>query len=149
MVGWRARQTGHMAPGYRAAVEVVRELGFRVEKPVLIQETNNTVVWMRPEPIIAKVATRTDSADGLIREHQLVSALDRLGATNQSDLRSLTSCRFAIGQRNALPERLDRCEAPRRGVGGNQYEFMLQCGRDQEAIRGIPRDAEKPIRWDA
>jgi hypothetical protein len=44
-------------PGYRAAIEVAEELGLTLDGPLLIQETNNTVVWLRPYPIIAKVGT--------------------------------------------------------------------------------------------
>lgn len=64
----------------RAAVEVVEQLGFTVDEPVPIQETNNTVVWLRPHAIIAKVAMRRESANALIREHRVVSKLHELGA---------------------------------------------------------------------
>jgi hypothetical protein len=69
-----------MQSGCRAAVEVFEELGHRSDAPEVIQETHNTVVWLRPHPVIAKVATRRDDAVDLVREHRVVSALDRLGA---------------------------------------------------------------------
>jgi hypothetical protein len=62
-------------PGYRAAVEVAEELGLTLDRPLLIQETNNTVVWLRPYPIIAKVGIHFYSADTLVREHDVASAL--------------------------------------------------------------------------
>ena len=73
-------QTCDVTPNCRAAVEVAQQLGLIVDEPVLIQETNNTVVWLRPHAIIAKVGTHADSADGLVREHEVASALAALGA---------------------------------------------------------------------
>lgn len=69
-----------MTPGCRAAVEVAQRLGFVVEEPVLVQETNNTVVWLRPHAIIAKVGTHPGSGEGLLREHEVASELAAHGA---------------------------------------------------------------------
>lgn len=62
-------------PGFRAAIGVADQLGLTLDGPLLIQETNNTVVWLRPYPIIAKVGTHSYSADTLAREHEVGSAL--------------------------------------------------------------------------
>jgi Ser/Thr protein kinase RdoA (MazF antagonist) len=62
-------------PGYRAAIEVAEHLGLPLDRPLLIQETNNTVVWLRPHPIIAKVGTHSYSAEVLVREHAVASSL--------------------------------------------------------------------------
>jgi Ser/Thr protein kinase RdoA (MazF antagonist) len=67
-------------PGRRAAIDVAHQLGLKVDEPQLIQETNHTVVWLRPYPIIAKVGTRGDSAEALLREHDVASALAVKGA---------------------------------------------------------------------
>ena len=67
-------------PGRRAAIDVANQLGLILEEPLLIQETNHTVVWLRPYPIIAKVGTHGDSAEALIREHDVASALTVRGA---------------------------------------------------------------------
>jgi Ser/Thr protein kinase RdoA (MazF antagonist) len=67
-------------PGRRAAINVAVQLGLKVDEPLLIQETNHTVVWLRPFPILAKVGTRRDSAEALIREHHVASALALRGA---------------------------------------------------------------------
>ena len=64
----------------RAAVEVAGHLGLVVEEPILVQETNNTVVWLRPHAIIAKVGTHPHSDELLAREHEVTSALAALGA---------------------------------------------------------------------
>lgn len=61
-------------------MDVFAELGHRINAPKVIQETHNTVVWLRPHPVIAKVATRRDDAVDLVREHRVVTVLDRLGA---------------------------------------------------------------------
>ena len=34
----------------RAAIDVANQLGLILDEPLLIQETNHTVVWLRPLP---------------------------------------------------------------------------------------------------
>jgi hypothetical protein len=67
-------------PGRRAAIDVATQLGLVLDEPLLIQETNNTVVWLRPSPIIAKVGTQEGRAETLIREHDVASALIEVAA---------------------------------------------------------------------
>jgi Ser/Thr protein kinase RdoA (MazF antagonist) len=69
-----------MTPGFRAAVAVAEQLGLHTEASLLIQETNNTIVWLRPHPVIAKVGTQPHSAEALAREHDVASELAALGA---------------------------------------------------------------------
>lgn len=45
------------------------------DSPVVLQETNNTVVWLRPHAIIAKVGKWRHSADCMMREHAVAAAL--------------------------------------------------------------------------
>jgi hypothetical protein len=54
---------------------VAASLGYRVTDPVILQETNNTVVWLRPNEIIAKVGTWSHSGDLLAREHAVAQAV--------------------------------------------------------------------------
>ena len=54
--------------------------GTHVSEPALLQETNNTVVWLRPSPVVAKVATRPDSKLDVRREHAVGCELATLGA---------------------------------------------------------------------
>ncbi|MGH2641228.1 MAG: phosphotransferase enzyme family protein [Actinomycetota bacterium] len=62
-----------------AAVRVAARYGYVVEDPVLVQETNNTVVWLRPNEIIAKVGTWSHSEEALRREHTVATALAATG----------------------------------------------------------------------
>jgi hypothetical protein len=66
--------------GVRAAIRVAKGLDLLVDKPLLIQETNSTVVWLRPHSIIAKVGTHAESAEFLTREHEVASILTAAGA---------------------------------------------------------------------
>jgi len=66
--------------GIRAAVEVARTRGFTSEDPLLIQETNNTVVWLRPHQVVAKVGVHAGSEERIVREHEVASALVVAGA---------------------------------------------------------------------
>lgn len=135
-------QTRNMTPGCRAAVEVAQLLGFSVDEPVLIQETNNTVVWLRPHAIVAKVATRADSADGLIREHAVVSALGALGAPVAPPVPNALPLRHpATGFVVTLWRRLDHdaaAQAPGSVVGASLtrlHEALWGCGVELPSFR--------------
>ena len=69
-----------MTPACRAAVRVVERLGVTVGRPVLVQETNTTVIWFPPHAIIAKVGTHPGSGERLVREHTIASELAKRGA---------------------------------------------------------------------
>ncbi|HEV2758935.1 MAG TPA: phosphotransferase [Acidimicrobiales bacterium] len=64
----------------RAAIEIGVAYGVDASEPVLLHETNNTVVWLRPSPVVAKVATRADSKVDVRLEHAIGSELAALGA---------------------------------------------------------------------
>jgi hypothetical protein len=49
--------------------------GLRGRQPTLLQETNNTVVWLKPDPVIAKVASRPNAEPGLLLEHAIAAQL--------------------------------------------------------------------------
>src|SRR5919109_3867084 len=63
-----------------AAVEVGEAQGVDASAAVLLQETNNTVVWLRPSQVVAKVATRPDGKVALRLEHAVGTELAALGA---------------------------------------------------------------------
>jgi hypothetical protein len=50
-----------MTPAASAAVEVAMDVGLDVREPPLLHETNNTVLSLQPEAVVAKVATRPDA----------------------------------------------------------------------------------------
>lgn len=58
-----------------AAVRAAAQHGYVADDPVLVQETNNTVVWLRPHEIIAKVGTWSHSEEALRREHAVATIL--------------------------------------------------------------------------
>jgi hypothetical protein len=60
---------------WHAAARVAADLGFSVNDPVVLQETNNTVVWLRPNEVIAKVGKWAHSDGLLVREHSVGQAL--------------------------------------------------------------------------
>lgn len=70
----------YVTAGTEAAVRTARRLGLEPEDPHLIQETNNTVVWLRPLPIVAKVGTHDYSSSTMLHEHEVASALAAAGA---------------------------------------------------------------------
>lgn len=58
-----------------AACRVAETFGYLAEDPIVLQETNNTVIWLRPHAIIAKVGKRRHSDGYLLREHAVAVAL--------------------------------------------------------------------------
>jgi hypothetical protein len=40
-----------------AAIAIASRFGLSVAKPVLLSDANNVVLWLRPAPIVVKVAT--------------------------------------------------------------------------------------------
>jgi len=96
----------------RAAVEVGAALGVDASAPALLQETNNTVVWLRPSPVVAKVATRADAKLDVRVEHAVASELVALGADIASPLSGTWPVEHpATGFVVTLWERLERVDA--------------------------------------
>ena len=66
-----------------AAVSVVETLGVVAERPVILADSNNTIVWLAPAPIVAKVETshfRDAELESLTRELAVAAHLSRHGA---------------------------------------------------------------------
>jgi hypothetical protein len=66
-----------------AAVSVVESLGVFAERPVILADSNNTIVWLAPAPIVAKVGTshfQDAKLESLTRELAVAAHLSRLGA---------------------------------------------------------------------
>ncbi len=62
-----------------AAIEVAEAFDVVSTDPMLLQETNNTVVWLRPHAVVAKVATRLDARNDLRLEHAIARELVAVG----------------------------------------------------------------------
>jgi hypothetical protein len=81
---WRWLTGVRDAPGMnsavRAAIEMAGQFRIMSTDPVRLQETNNTVVWLRPEPVVAKVAVRAHSQDEVRLEYAVAVELNELGA---------------------------------------------------------------------
>jgi len=90
---------------------------------LVVQETNNTVVWLRPEPVIAKVAVRADSRSDACLEHAVASELAALGAETASPMLATTPVSHPqTGFVVTLWERfegLDRREVPSEQLAGS------------------------------
>jgi Ser/Thr protein kinase RdoA (MazF antagonist) len=69
-----------MKPSVEAAARVGTRHGYATCEPVLVQETNNTVVWLRPHGVVAKVGTRPHSSEALTLEHAVAEAMAADGA---------------------------------------------------------------------
>ena len=54
--------------------------GVEADQVVVIQDTNNVVVWLQPTAIIAKVGRWSHSAPALLREHAVARQLAGFGA---------------------------------------------------------------------
>ncbi len=123
-----------MTVASRVAVEVAERLGLSVDQPVLIQETNNTVLWLRPHAIIAKVATRRDSIEGAIRSHRIATALGELGGEVALPAPEIPPVRDpGTGFLVTLWQRLEHdpnVQLPERAVGrslGRLHDALAAC----------------------
>ena len=66
-----------------AAVSVAGAVGVVAERPVILADSNNTIVWLAPAPIVAKVGTshfRDAELESLTRELAVAAHLSRHGA---------------------------------------------------------------------
>ena len=130
--------------------------------PVVLQETNNAVFWLRPLPVIAMVGIHPDSSEFLVREHDVASALTGLGAPVGAPLPECSPGRHrATGFVVTLWQRLDHdpyAEPPGSAVGASLREvhealsicgvrlpsFRLGLGRARAALADDSRLAALP-----
>jgi aminoglycoside/choline kinase family phosphotransferase len=71
---------GLLSSAARAAIRIGSRFGYQTDDALVVQESNNTVVWLRPYAVIAKVGRRSHSAASLVREHEVADFLSRNGA---------------------------------------------------------------------
>src|SRR4051794_34747716 len=70
----------------RAAVGIARDHGLDADDPLVLEDSSNTLVWMRPAPVVARVAALTAlmRSDGgaahLRREADVATYLSGCGA---------------------------------------------------------------------
>src|ERR1700735_4600091 len=99
--------------GIAAAVAVGRGFGLCADQATLLQETNNTVVWLRPDPVIAKVATRPGAVHGLRVEHAIaVELADALAETARPVSGAVPTRHDETGYVVTLWERLESADRP-------------------------------------
>lgn len=79
-----------MTSAMRAAVEVGRQFGVRAQDPIVLQETNHTLVWLRPEPIVAKVGTGSSASEPLRLQHAVCTELAAASASVVAPLEDAT-----------------------------------------------------------
>ena len=136
------RHNADVTPACRAAVDIATRYSIKVENPFLLQETNNTVVWLRPSDVIAKVGTHPASTEGLLLEHEVARALAGLGAAVASPLaESVPMTHESSGFIVTLWNRLERDEMTvlsSTEVGeslGHIHEALHGCGVDLPDFR--------------
>jgi Phosphotransferase enzyme family len=102
-----------VGPG-EAASEVARDFGIEVEEPILLQDTNNTVFWLAPSPVVAKVGT--GKHDRLDRELITGMALEEASAP-------------VVGPSRLVP----RAVHQRQGYRITFWQYVAESGGDLEA----------------
>lgn len=121
-----------------AATEVGRQFGVDANDPVVLQETNNTVVWLRPEPVIAKVATRSDAMDDLRLEHAVTIELVAARAEIAAPLPDATptahgNTGFVVTLWQRL-ESIDRLEVPPEELARSLRRLHAALAQTQEEL---------------
>ena len=122
-----------MNSAVRAAAEVAGQFGIVSTDPVLLQETNNTVVWLRPELVVAKVAVRAHSQDEVRLEYAVAVELYELGAENARPMPGTRPVQHAgTGFVVTLWERLegpDRALVPPEDLAGSLRRLHVALGQ--------------------
>lgn len=127
-----------MTSATRAATEVGRRFGVHARAAVVVQETNNTVVWLRPEPVIAKVATRADAKGGLQLEHAVAAELAAAGAETAAPLPDTPPTAhgdtgFVVTLWQRL-EGVDRCEIPPGDLARSLRRLHVALAHTQQKL---------------
>jgi Ser/Thr protein kinase RdoA (MazF antagonist) len=67
-----------------AVVAIAAEHGIRATTPVVLRDTNNVVVWLRPHPVVAKVGTNKRRLENELRiaEHLVAMGAPVVGPTD-------------------------------------------------------------------
>jgi Phosphotransferase enzyme family len=131
-------------PGILAATEAGRRWGLPSSDPILLQETNNTVVWLSPHAVVAKVATRADADDKLIREHHVATAVAQLGAPIGRPLKgSLPYAHRDTGFTVTLWERIEQS----RQANFSEDELGRSLRRVHEAMDSSGVDLPPFLNW--
>ena len=89
---WAAAVEGRRDLALEAAVSVADALGVGAERPTILADSNNTIVWLAPAPIVAKVGTshfRDAELESLARELAVAAHLTGLGAPVVAPARGL------------------------------------------------------------
>jgi Ser/Thr protein kinase RdoA (MazF antagonist) len=137
-----------------AACRVAVTFGYTSEQPVLIQETNNSVVWLRPHPVIAKVGKWPESEASLTKEHAVASDLTAVGAPVAPPVAGIEPTHDgATGFIVTLWERLETADGLRAApeeIAGSLRELhagLARCGGDLPNFEAALDLAEAAL-WD-
>jgi aminoglycoside phosphotransferase (APT) family kinase protein len=80
------------AGAIEAAVRAGTEAGFDSMQPIVLQDSNNVVVWLSPHPVVAKVGIWEHSAEALGREVSVCQELGQCGAPTARPIGVLRHC---------------------------------------------------------
>lgn len=108
----------------RAALEVGAASGLHPGEPVILQDTNNVVIWLRPHEVVAKVGVWAYSATVLGLEVDVSSHLTKLGAPVAEPLAELR-----VEPMTGLPVSLWRRLATVPGGQAGDSELADMLGR--------------------
>jgi hypothetical protein len=145
-----------MISAVRAAIEVAGQFGISSADPVLLQETNNTVVWLRPEPVVAKVAVRAHSQDEVRLEYAVALELETLTAEVARPMPGTRPIsHVGTGFVVTLWERIegsDRAPVPPEELAGSLRRLHLalhQTGIDLPSFRAMVARASQVLNDDS
>jgi aminoglycoside phosphotransferase (APT) family kinase protein len=116
-----------------AAIEVAADAGFAGPNPLVLQDTNNVVVWLRPYDLVAKVGVWAHSADVLGREVQVCSHLAGLGAPTSTPVD-----RLRFGATTGLPVSLWRRVEPGSTDQPTDRELAEMLARVHDGLASCP-----------
>ena len=100
--------------------------GFATGNRVLIQDTNNVVVWLRPHQVVAKVGVRPDAGGSLRREVDVCRYLYGVGAPVVEPLAWIDDERLPVSLWNRVETTNRRYSTREHGVALNTVHAALR-----------------------
>lgn len=114
-----------------AARDVGAKAGFGEATAIVLQDTNNVVVWLSPHPVVAKVGTWPHSLEVLTREVEVCRHLSDRGAPIAPPLTAVHCA--STGEPVSIWTRLEAASAAKGGVAAlaaaleTVHEELLTC----------------------
>jgi hypothetical protein len=147
-----------MSRALNAALTAAHEAGIDNSSPVLLQNTNHAVFWLRPHPVIAKVSTRLGAGARLQLEHTVAVELAALAAPIATPLEHVRPWVDPGAAGDSVVTLWNRLESVPKGLSGDSdvgaslralHSALAQCRTALPDVRLLWHAARHALDGDA